>query len=1283
MKNRNSSSSAAQRVVQQRLGVLSTCLLFVCSLCAYALATPNYTRTTPGHQQTTRPRRLAKQRYASRRSVRPVAPSQAVAEGDVGERLDWFYSKRAYPLGYIPEGARRRAWESRPKGRLGVTPQSIQFVWQPIGPVGTVANLPAKWGVVSARITAIAVSPANPQIVLIGTPAGGILRSTDGGAHFTPVSDDQVDLAVGSIAFAPSQPNIVYAGMGDKDGYSGTGVLKSVDAGQTWTHVTSPTAGIPEAGIIRRVIVHPTDANRVYVAQMSKLSGNIKLNSGVYVSPDGGLSWQQLFSGGVSDVALQPGNPQTIYCALLLPQNPGVYKSTDGGSTWNVVYQSPYMLGSKPYATDLYLGTTPADPQRLYLFNGNITIPDIRVEVSMDAGATWTNKGAAGVDQGQFGYNSFLTVDPQNANTVYIGTRDVYRSTNGGTTWTNLTDNWTLDSFNYAVYHPDHAYTHTDMQAFALAPNDPNTFYVGNDGGLAKTTDGGSNYQSLNETLSLAQIVGYALHPTDPTVSLAGTQDNGPQRRDGTTRWRTIDDGDGGRVLFDPFDPTIFYTSIQYGALARWHEGDRVGKVVGSATLYGATDGRIGFYPPIVNNGIDQKLYVGTTRLHISVDRGDTWTTPGGNLRLGKTMSDLVNAIGVARANTNVIYTGSMAGVAMVSTDEGHTWTNITAGLPNRAIESIAVDPTNPALAYLSVSGYGTGHVFKTTNMGAQWTDVSGNLPNIPTNDLLVDLRNPQTIYAATDIGVFRSTTGGNSWETFNQGMPPTVVTAFAQQPSGRIHAATYGRGAYELTQIVIPGPVSFSAPNYSVAESAGHVHITVTRSDTTSAASVDYATVDGTASERTDYTTAHGTLSFAAGEASKSFDVAITDDAYVETAETFQVQLANPVNLTLATPSTATVTIQDNDTAGESNPIFNSTFFVRQQYLDFLAREPEPNGLQAWLGVLNSCADLDNSPACDRILVSSSFFGSPEFQLKGFYVFRFYKLAFNRLPEYAEMMPDMSSVTGQTSAEVYNKKAAFADAFTGRPEFHTTYDALANADYVTKLLGRYGLTSINTPDPAHPDDTTKVTLTTSDLAARLNANTLTRAQVLRAVADSDQVAQAEYNQAFVAMQYYGYLRRTPEPAGYQAWLNYLNANPTDFRTMINGFMNSTEYRLRFGAQTNSQVAYFTFDVPPFPQTFTFKLNDPGKIAQARSLLGQQKIVSGVIVKSPASFNQPWHFQLAPSSINFVDLSVEVCDANIQDVEAHLSEVGGQYLPGNRWCPWSARLLREEHPAGL
>ncbi|MFL6211598.1 MAG: PQQ-dependent sugar dehydrogenase [Pyrinomonadaceae bacterium] len=449
------------------------------------------------------------------------------------------------------------------------------------------------------------------------------------------------------------------------------------------------------------------------------------------------------------------------------------------------------------------------------------------------------------------------------------------------------------------------------------------------------------------------------------------------------------------------------------------------------------------------------------------------------------------------------------------------------------------------------------------------------------------------------------------------------VGTDIETGPNGDLYVVSLSNGAVYEISAAQASTVQFSAASYTTGESGnglGHAVVTVTRTgDTTTAASVDYATVDdpaavpcsdtttkpGVAFARCDYATTVDTLNFAAGETTKTFNIPLIDDAFVEGNETLTLRLSNPSNAALGAQTTATLTIMDNDTTAGANPIFSSPFFVRQQYLDFLSREPDTGGFNAWLNVLNNCADVNNldpnspSAQCDRILVSSSFFGSQEFRIKGYFVFLFYKVAFARLPKYAEIIPDMRAVTGTTAQAVFAKKAAFTDAFAGRLEFRHLYDDLSNTAYVDALLGRYQLTAITTTDPANFDGTMMVTLTRADLINALNTQALTRAQVLRALVQSREVDVNEFNGAFVAMQYYGYLRRTPETAGYNAWLAYLNTHPTDFRTMVHGFMDSQEYRLRFGAQTDAPEAYFTFDVTPYPQTFTFKLSDPAKIAQA------------------------------------------------------------------------------------
>ncbi|MCA1613050.1 MAG: hypothetical protein LC800_02615 [Acidobacteria bacterium] len=383
---------------------------------------------------------------------------------------------------------------------------------------------------------------------------------------------------------------------------------------------------------------------------------------------------------------------------------------------------------------------------------------------------------------------------------------------------------------------------------------------------------------------------------------------------------------------------------------------------------------------------------------------------------------------------------------------------------------------------------------------------------------------------------------------------------------------------------------MQFSAAVYAFSETGTSAALVLTRSGNSAATvAVDVRTVDnaaavacgdtttlpGVAFARCDYATTVDTLTFGPGEGSKTLSVPLINDAHGEPNESVQLVLSNPAGgAQLGAQSSATLFITSDEPQGQTgavNPINGNAFFVRQHYLDFLSREPEAG--EPWTNVLNNCPNVFNtdptgaSAGCDRLLVSSSFFGSGEFELKGRYAFRFYKVAFGRLPEYSEIVRDMRQLTGATGPEVIAKRAAFPGAWVQRADFRATFDVMTDQQFVDTLMGRYGLLTINTFHPSTPEGGTKVLFSRTGMASAITSGQWTRAQVMRAIADSDEVGRAEFNPSFVAMQYYGYLRRTPEPTGYQAWLNYLNANPTDFRTMVNGFLNSGEYRLRFGGQ--------------------------------------------------------------------------------------------------------------------
>ncbi len=386
---------------------------------------------------------------------------------------------------------------------------------------------------------------------------------------------------------------------------------------------------------------------------------------------------------------------------------------------------------------------------------------------------------------------------------------------------------------------------------------------------------------------------------------------------------------------------------------------------------------------------------------------------------------------------------------------------------------------------------------------------------------------------------------------------------------------------------VAAQGTVQFSAAAYSVSEGAGAIGVTVTRTGvTTGGLLVDLFTNSGTASDRSDFTATFRTLEFAAGETSKTVNIPIIDDVFVESDETFSVTLARASGGGLGSPNTAVVTITDNDAAAPTtNPIDTSSFFVRQQYLDFLNREPDAAGLAFWTTeltrLLANCDAIMNAEAkrqCvlqARAQVSTAFFLSTEFQETGLFVIQTYLEAFGRLPTFREFLEDLGAiregvVIGQPGAVelLASNKREYLDRFVNRDEFRARYVGVSNSNYVNALFTNAG------GDPAAEAATRDALIT------GLNNGMETQATALLKVSQTRSVYNAVFNRAFVLLQYFGYLRRDPDTAGFNFWLNKLNSVSLmgeDVRDpavalarirraqMVEAFIDSAEYRSRFG----------------------------------------------------------------------------------------------------------------------
>jgi hypothetical protein len=374
--------------------------------------------------------------------------------------------------------------------------------------------------------------------------------------------------------------------------------------------------------------------------------------------------------------------------------------------------------------------------------------------------------------------------------------RDLYRSTDGGATFINVTKGYTAED----DFDPANSTAHVDQHSFAFHPFDSQTIYLGNDGGIFLSHNGGTTYQSLSDAIPIVQAYGIAAHPLDPSTIFLGTQDNGLERRGPNGRWLELITGDYGSILFDRNDPDVFATNYIYGTLMSFRGVSYLATLATNATFGEPEDNpRIAFIAPFERSQVTNTLYFGTWKLYASNNGGTSWTLPGGPVNLTYGSADKLGAIGLSPNNGSVIYTGSYEGRVMMSRNAGATWTDVSFGLPTRAVRAIAVDRNNPDLEYAGFSGYATQHVWRTTNGGASWQNISAGLPDIPVNALLIDPSNSSILYAGTDIGVFRYS--GSSWSYYSTGMPPVMVTDFDVTASGRIIAATHGRGAYELVK--------------------------------------------------------------------------------------------------------------------------------------------------------------------------------------------------------------------------------------------------------------------------------------------------------------------------------------------------------------------------------------------------------------------------------------------------------------------------------------------------
>jgi putative transposon-encoded protein len=798
-------------------------------------------------------------------------PSEGEGEGELQTRDVWFYGQRGYPKNAIPPGAylqargqqqrlhaERTGAASNGETHNAVTPP--QLAWSELGP-HSVSTYTSNWytnffssnyeffgsAPVAGRVTAIATDPTAQDTAYIGGAAGGVWKTTDGGADWAPVFDQAAPaIAIGSIAVDPNAHNTVYAGTGEAnfggDSYFGSGVYKSTQGGANGTWQKLSGAGFNfDNCYIADIAVKPGDSQTVLVAVDDfggeRGAGFVQpvCNRGVYRSTTAGADFARVTTRcEPTDLAVDPSNSNVWYGGFVQKFTDstecGVYKSVDAGANWTQSNgTSPNALPSgkgrvrlavasgRIYAaiSDCVPGTTCANTYPNLLSGKLWTSTDGSSWSSVPAAADFCDVGSGG----QCNYDLAIAVSPSNANLFYAAGIKLFKYIGGETTAPPAV------GFCDSPCSLNSSDIHVDFHALAFDAG--GRLWAGSDGGVYRTSDG-STFTNLNKDLNLIQFYpGTSGSVVGPL--LGGAQDNGVSVFVGDKGWGSILGADGAFAAVDPSNPKNLYGSTQNLTIYKSSDGGKTIANAGSGiTGCGrpCAEPREFIAPMVMDPTNSRNLYAGTMRVWKTTNSAGSWSAISPAFGdTSDTSGNKITAIAPAPSDASTIYvgtSGSTTGTGTASqirvTRNGGTtdiasWPNkASSPFPNRYVTDIAVNDTNAGEAYVAVSGFGTGHVFKTTSYGDSWSDISSNLPDSPANAIVVDTRtNPVTAYVGTDVGVFWASvpaTGTPSWIDANNGLPNTVVMdLILDKTSNQLIAATHGRGAWTADVAPPAGP--------------------------------------------------------------------------------------------------------------------------------------------------------------------------------------------------------------------------------------------------------------------------------------------------------------------------------------------------------------------------------------------------------------------------------------------------------------------------------------------
>lgn len=703
----------------------------------------------------------------------------------IEQRVKWFEETHDLKHHADARGLRHQAIE-----QMVLQNQAARFsamanaeIWTEMGPSSM--NM-AGWsfGRVAGRLNVITPDPNDENTVYIGAAAGGVWKTTNGGTSWTPMFDQVGTLPIGTVHLDPANSQRVWVGTGDKNGgacagYFGQGVFLSTDGGQNWQAKNGSGLSSMPLSVVNGIAVSPLNSQIVLAGGngVCDASGSLA-NGGMYRSADGGSSWTKVLSSKVEDIQFVPGTATVFATAAGV----GLYKSTDGGATW-ASSNNGMTIGSGR----MRMAIAPSNNQIMYVLMSSALYR------TANGGSSWTLVNSSACE-GQCTYNQALSVHPTNPDNILVGSIRFARSTNGGSTLSYLTQGWGTGQ-----------QVHQDTHVLVYSHTDGNRFWVGSDGGIWRSDDGGSNYTNMNSNLNIMQFYDVAVDKTTPTKIFGGAQDNSSSGRTTSNLWSlTFASGDGFmNAIDDSNSNTVLQTSYPSGSfpsIYRSTTGGNKGSFSYLNTTGLTSSGNFPWVTPLATAGTmvwtaSDKLYYGTTSAS-----SFRWNALAGSMG---TAASVITPIQVgADYQAYVGTSGGKIYYAATAATTASALTDVTGNYPGGRVSDVAIDPSNTQRVFITRAGFGLKQLYRSVSGGTTWTGVGAGLPNVPANAVSIDPLNSSRIFVGTDIGVFQSTDGGDTFLAFSTGLPLGIVVSDLEINSvpHSLVAGTYSRGAWSVT---------------------------------------------------------------------------------------------------------------------------------------------------------------------------------------------------------------------------------------------------------------------------------------------------------------------------------------------------------------------------------------------------------------------------------------------------------------------------------------------------